>query len=149
MNNGEVIPTIIIDTREQHPYTFNPARAMQIRKALKTGDYSILGHEDKICIERKSLDDFVQSVTHGRKRFFKEIKRMSGMLWRSIVIEGTREDIKNGDYNSHANPKTILATIESIEDSWHIPVFLCKDRQGALATTEAILLDYWQFLKGE
>ena len=44
---------IIVDTREQKPYVFEN----QIIKKLEIGDYSVEGHEDCFCIERKSKAD--------------------------------------------------------------------------------------------
>ena len=47
--------TVIKDTREQNGYYFSKFNtcAGMIEHKLDTGDYSIQGFEDKICIERK------------------------------------------------------------------------------------------------
>ena len=50
--------TIIKDTREQEGYTFEPSSSRyhtcngMVLEKLDTGDYSLKGLEDKICIER-------------------------------------------------------------------------------------------------
>ena len=53
-------PTLIIDSMEQKPYSFKSFRkwfsGMERRK-LAAGDYSITGLEDKVAVERKSLQD--------------------------------------------------------------------------------------------
>ena len=41
---------IAIDTREQRPYRFVWSEI----KTLTTGDYSVIGLEDRVAIERKS-----------------------------------------------------------------------------------------------
>lgn len=58
---------IVIDTREQTPYGFAKYDAEPIRAALPTGDYSLPGFEDRVAIERKSLDDLVGCLK-GDKR---------------------------------------------------------------------------------
>ncbi len=65
-------PTIIIDTREQTPFTFaGPARVA----GLKTADYTIEGYEDIVGLERKSLDDLIACLSSQRERFERELLR--------------------------------------------------------------------------
>ncbi|RPH47035.1 MAG: hypothetical protein EHM91_06585, partial [Planctomycetota bacterium] len=67
---------IVVDTREQRPYRFDPQFVVVTRRALPAGDYSIAGHETAVAIERKSLGDFVTSVIHERERFERELARL-------------------------------------------------------------------------
>ena len=48
--------TVVRDTREQQGYFFKKFNTCQgtVQRKLDTGDYSILGMEDKVCIERKA-----------------------------------------------------------------------------------------------
>lgn len=78
---------IVIDTREQRPYQW-PA-AVTIRKALPAGDYSVLGLEDRIAIERKSLTDAYGTFGRGRKRFEKELSKLADMDFAAVVIEAS------------------------------------------------------------
>jgi len=63
--------TIICDSREQLPYEFSGMEwgagetcvVPTVVRGLAQGDYSIQGLEDRIAIERKSLDDLYGSVT--------------------------------------------------------------------------------------
>jgi len=64
--------TVVVDTREQEPYVFDPQCVAVTRHALPAGDYSIEGREDSVTVERKTLEDFVSTVIRGRKRSFKE-----------------------------------------------------------------------------
>ena len=68
---------IICDTREQKPLTFNEYEdVFTIRKGLKTGDYTVEGFEDRLCIERKqSVSEIASNIT--QKRFTKELERMA------------------------------------------------------------------------
>lgn len=78
---------IIIDSREQKPYVFKDHET--ITQKLETGDYSIQGYEDKICIERKSLVDAYGTIGRGRKRFINELERMKNFDLAIIMIESS------------------------------------------------------------
>ena len=52
--------TVIVDTREQLPLELSMCT---IRGTLPTGDYSILGFEEYVVVERKSLPDLIGCMT--------------------------------------------------------------------------------------
>lgn len=92
--------TIIIDTREQAPYQFAghkcqrasgspiiPLLVTTTTHKLDTGDYSIEGMEDRVCVERKSLDDALGTFTTGRDRFERELERMEEFEAAAVVLE--------------------------------------------------------------
>lgn len=131
---------ILIDSREQRPYEF-AGRQVEV-KGLKTGDYSVdydgedLSH--KVAIERKSLDDFVGSITTNRERFVKELERAKDLEFFAIVIEGSWDDIDAHRYTSLASPKSITGTILSWTVKYNIPIILAGTRQRA----EQIVVNY-------
>ena len=92
--------TIIKDSREQEGYTFKPSSSryhkcegMVVRK-LDTGDYSLEGLEDKVCIERKaSVVEFANNIGHDMVRFNKEIKRMMEFPHRFMIFEFSLSDL--------------------------------------------------------
>ena len=77
--------TVIKDTREQegHGYTFEKfngrytsCEGMIVQK-LDTGDYTLVGLEDKLCIERKGrISELAINLGKDKTRFMKEIARM-------------------------------------------------------------------------
>lgn len=101
--------TIARDQQEQHPYGFESLPVRQADKGkrivvkieemhLKTGDYSIVGLEDRITVERKSLVDLYGTLGGGRERFEREFERMMEMDCANVVIEADwREIIRPGD----------------------------------------------------
>lgn len=102
---------IITDTREQLPYLFLKYDCSTRPGTVKYGDYTLRGFEDKIAIERKSLDDFVGSICQGRERFEREI--MSGGAERdffAVVIEGHPLHVRDHQYKSDMNPHSVLQT---------------------------------------
>ena len=81
--------TVIKDTREQDGYTFEKfngryasCNGMIVRK-LDTGDYSLLGLEDKVCIERKGrVSELAINLGKDKHRFMREIERMKEFPFR-------------------------------------------------------------------
>jgi DNA excision repair protein ERCC-4 len=57
--------TIIMNTREQRPWTFGGAHRVE-RAVLPAGDCASARFDSIVAIERRSLDDFVQSITWER-----------------------------------------------------------------------------------
>lgn len=94
----KVCPFVLVrDTREQAPFAFQNVDdrfdVIQIvDQALPTGDYSMVGFEDRISIERKSVSDFYVSIGSDRERFEREAVRLAQMEFAAVVIEGTVED---------------------------------------------------------
>ena len=137
-------PTIIIDTRENRPYVFDPSRAHTEKRKLDAGDYSLLGFESRIAVERKSLPDFVSTVLRSRGRFSRELQRLAKMEAACIVVEAGVDTVLNHRYRSDAHPNAIIGMAVGIEQDYGIPVHFCADRQCALAFTEAYLLRFYR-----
>jgi DNA excision repair protein ERCC-4 len=119
---------IIIDSREDAPL---PVRNGEVG-TLHTGDYSVPGFEDYISIERKTIPDLVSSVTTDRKRFENECRRLKGFLFRRLLIIGSYEDIKNHNYRSKTNPKSVINTLWAWQARYDLPfVFAATADDGA------------------
>ena len=131
--------TVVTDSREQLPYIFDPAKVATIRKALPAGDYSLAGLEDRVAVERKSLADFVTTVIRGRKRFHRELKKLSAFESACVVVECNFRDLVDGRYRSDAHPHALIATVASIVVDFGVPVFFCSDRQAACRFVEEYL----------
>ncbi len=139
MNDPQHTISFVIDSREQLPFCFDSDDIEIIHKALPTGDYSLLNVEEIVAVERKNLEDFIHSLTKTRKRFLSEIRRLSKMPFKCIVIEGSLADVIGHRYRSGADPASILGSTLSIIVDYGVPVFFCCDRQIALAFTEKYL----------
>jgi DNA excision repair protein ERCC-4 len=131
---------IVIDTREQLPYTFDPGRIQSIRRVLPAGDYSIEGYETSVAVERKSIDDFVSTVIRGRKRFHKELRLLAEYEHACVVVEASLREIIQREYRSNAHPSAVLGAAMSIIIDFNVPVFFCADRQVACRFVEEYLL---------
>lgn len=118
--------TVAVDTREQLPYRFDDIRierkkafVLTVRTTLATGDYSIVGSESKICVERKSLTDLFGTLGNDRDRFRREIERMQSFERSLVIIEATWQTIAHPDradpsWHSRVHPNSILGTINAL-----------------------------------
>lgn len=91
---------IVIDTREQTPWSFPADMATTTRAKLQAGDYALAG-DDRFAIERKTLDDFCGTVSTGWARFCRELDRMdaAGFVGKPIIVEADLADIYAGRHN--------------------------------------------------
>ena len=132
--------TIVIDTREQEAYSFDPRLAATVRRALPAGDYSIAGLENTVAVERKSLDDFVSTVIHSRARFRKELRKLAEYRAACVVVEAGLLEVLLHRYRGDAHPNAVLGSALSIILDFRIPVFFCSSRQAACQFVQAYLL---------
>ena len=143
MTSAALIP-IVADSREQRPYLFDSSTTSVCRAALPAGDYSLAGFESRIAIERKSLDDFVNTVIHGRERFRAELDKLAAYDYAAIVIEANVEDLLAGRFTSKANPAALFGIVCSIIADRRIPVLFLSDRQTAQHAVQQILCRLWR-----
>ena len=99
--------TVIIDSREQHPYEFEKS----VTKKLETGDYSLQGFETEVCVERKTKSDAYGTIGRGRSRFIKELERMTELKYSAIVIESSLSSFLEPPSFSQLNPKSAIMSL--------------------------------------
>jgi len=138
---------IIIDSREQRPYTFRsigPDFPQTKTSGLKTGDYSLIGFENEICIERKTLADLFGSMGSGRKRFEKEIMRMSKMSYAGLVLESPLTNIFiNPPPRSKMNPRAVFRSLISWSIKYNIAVWPAWNREAGEKITYLLLKNFF------
>ena len=138
---------IITDTREQKPFTFQnikPEPPATIRKGLKTGDYSIVGFEDKIVCERKEIGDLFNSVGKHRKRFEAEMERLATFDYAALVVES---DIKtwfmNPPSRSKMSPRSVFRSLIAFSQRYGVHLWDMWNREAAERVTYLILKRYF------
>ena len=122
-------PTVLVDTREQNPFSFSRFRgwfAGVERKALKLGDYSVKGLEDTCAVERKGLSDLVQSFTAQRTVFVERLRQMSGYPQRLLVVTAAWSQVKSRYPHSPADPNRITQSLIASLAGLGVP-FLCVE----------------------
>ncbi len=141
--------SILVDTREQHPFEFDPARVESIRLGLDAGDYSLAGFEPLVSVERKSLEDYVSSLIRSQQRFLREMKKLSVMQHKCVVVEGDLVDIQQHRYHSGVHPSAVIGATMMLIVDFGVPVLFCSNRQLACAVTESFLARSWKQLTKE
>lgn len=148
--------TIVIDTREQCPYSFSGIRAdakdhrlpieVPLRfAALDTGDYSIEGYEMEVAIERKTLVDLYSTIGHGIGRFRREHERLANYGCKCVIIEASQEAaLRNPPSHSRLNPKCISRIADAWFVDYGVPWFYFVDRRLAELKTFNLLRRFWQ-----
>ena len=142
---------VVIDTREQHPYTFEditaggrPVEVTTILAGLRSGDYSIQGHEDAIAVERKSLQDLYGTLTAGRDRFERELERLGEMRFSAVVIEASWGEIaKPPMFATKVSPASIVGTIHAWQQRSPTRWITADNRRLAERATYDVLRRYW------
>ena len=139
-----MILPITIDTREQRPWSWLPSEAMISVETLRTGDYAITG-DDGFAIERKSLDDFLGTISSGWARFERELWRMAGWPARVVIIEAdlasvywTPDGIAPDHRHQMLTPKFIAKRIAELTMR-NVSVLFAGDDERASRLALAIL----------
>lgn len=144
MNHSDF--TIIIDTREQQPWTFQ--NHTTAHKKLDTGDYSIEGLEHLLCIERKkSSSEFANNIVESR---FKDvIMRMSQLKYSFLLLEFDLKDLLVYPIGSTVprrmwdkikiSPAFLIKHILELELNHNIKVVFCGNASNAEKMAEFIL----------
>ena len=127
----------VIDTREQMPWDLAPMKA--VSGTLQVGDYSVLGLESHIAIERKSLADFVCCCGTERERFRRELERgFRGWPVSAVIIESTWRAIEMGQWRSLLTPRQVQASLTSWIAQGHT-IILGHDHQTAAMIARDLL----------
>lgn len=128
------LPAVIIDTREQEPFTFQSLSSAP--GTLDTGDYSLVGLTDLVCAERKSLPDLLGCVGSGRDRFKRELTRMAAYPFRCLIVEASHAQIEAGQWRSQLKPAHVLGSLASWMISYNLPIYLAGTHDSGAAFLE-------------
>jgi DNA excision repair protein ERCC-4 len=132
-------PTIVIDTREQAPWAFTLPTVVG---TVPTGaDYTVLGFEASIGIERKSLSDLLGCITHDRERFMRSLAALRTRQWRALIVESSMREILRGDYMSRCHPNGVIGSLAAFMADG-VPCFLAGDHGAAATFAERLLLKF-------
>ena len=103
------MPLIIVDTREQEPFPLEGLRV--IRRKLDFGDYSLMGHQKRVAVERKSFEDLFGTLASLKsiERFERELLRAGEAGARLyIVIEADPAQVYAGFRMTQVPGRAIL-----------------------------------------
>ena len=106
---------IVVDSREQCPFPFTHERyeAKTKQGALTVGDYSLVGLEDKVAVERKSL-----------------------------VVEADWLMLARGEYRSQLKPHAACQSVLAFTARYRVPFLFAGTRGAAEYMTWGFLRQY-------
>ena len=116
---------LVIDTREQQPL-FNPPPVGLVlqKKALKHGDYSIYGFEDKVTIERKKMSDLMSYIGAERERTVVKLNAMADLDFKALVVEESWDDLFLPKRYSQLSASTIRQALVSFQLRFGLHIFV-------------------------
>lgn len=137
---------IIVDTREQQPWSFENHAVSN--KKLDTGDYSIEGLENILGIERKkSVSEFANNITESR--YQDVVLRLSQLKYSFLLLEFDLEDVLIYPIGSTVpkrmwgkikiSPAFLMKNILELELTHNIKVMFCGNASNAQKMAEYIL----------
>jgi len=150
-----MVPFVIkIDTREKCPLVFPPEDYFTTEvDTIHTGDYTIAGMEDKICVERKaSVSELAQNII--QKRFINEIERMGPFKHKCLLLEFDGDDIMKYPVGSDIPKRLwsriridhglILSKLSEFQIVHNIHVLFAGDPENAAILTLRLFKKIWQ-----
>ena len=148
---------VLVDTREQLPYTFQGLRAdanegggpitvRTERCTLNAGDYSIQGYSQMVVVERKSASDLAGTLTAGRKRFVREMDRLREYDAAWIVCESELSELFRGiPMAPNIRPRTFTRSAMFFQLRYpRIHWWAVPGRAVAEAITYQLLRSWWR-----
>ncbi len=142
---------VVKDTREQKGYWFSnydKCGGMVDRK-LDTGDYSIEGFEDVLCIERKaSVSEIANNMGKKKDSFHREIERMDKFRFPFLICEFSLDDVMNFPEGSDIplqkrqfmkiSPKYLLKCFMDYQVNYNVKVLFCGNKDNAFRVVNSL-----------
>jgi len=160
--------TILIDSAEQHPFTFEnmladsdkdyaPINVKVNWRSLgrhpnQLGDYSIDGFVGRVHIERKSVEDCQHTILGWdgtRNRFEQELANLSDIESGIVVVEGSLQEVVTtvrqwGEKTAQENAKTLFRSIIAYQQDYKVRWQFCDSRRLAENFAFRFLHRYWK-----
>jgi len=138
------LPIILIDTREQDPWTFArwPCRRRSV--GLVTGDYSVGGMNATLRVERKSVFDLFGSMTSSRARFLKQLERLGRFPSAFLVVEGPWELVARGLRWTSVDGARVLDSVYRLCAGYGVVPMFCRGRLEAEEVAWRLMKGHWE-----
>jgi len=142
---------VIKDTREKNGWDFENMESCWGTDlgCLQTGDYTIAGFEDVLCIERKaSTAEIANNLGTKKEQFEAEMQRMTAYTYPFILLEFSMSDLlKYPDGSSIPNSKKkfiklngryLLKTLIEYQIFYNVKILFCDNRDQAIKVCDSI-----------
>jgi len=116
---------------------------------LHTGDYTLKGYEDIVCVERKaSVSEIAMNLGRKKKPFQEEIERMKDFHFSFLILEFDMNDVlkypegsrvpKNARSKVKVTGKYLLKCLMEFEIWYDTKIIFCGNKQNAFLVTNSI-----------
>lgn len=115
------VPEIIVDQREAPSGIAGILRKMGAivkESQLPVGDFIL---SDRVCVERKTRNDFEQSIIDGR--LFQQLPRLSESFEKPIVV------VEGEKFDERVGRNAVLGAISAILLDFNASIFFTRDEQ--------------------
>lgn len=137
--NGTVpIRPVVIDTREQTPWTF-PDKIKTIRRGIHFGDYTLDGLDEIVAIERKSPMDMIGCVGRSRSRFEDHLYGLADLPFAHVIVECSMAELCRACRTTGVDVSSMMGTIVSWQAATGVHFWTPDDRRFATALALRIL----------
>lgn len=120
---------IFVDDREKSSLVVEHLKDTDAKiklNRLSVGDYIV---SDRVCVERKTSDDFVNSIIDGR--LFSQAEELIDNFTSPVII------IEGNYFRESMNENAIRAAIASIITNYRVPILMTEDEE------ETAKMVYW------
>lgn len=137
--------TILRDTREQRPWTFEGCPVETRDVTLSTGDYTVPSqctsdtetatYRPRFAVERKSANDFLTALTWERERFTRELRRAS--QWThplAVVVESSWQTLLRNRgcmARRDIHPSQVAGTVLAWRTHYNVAFYFAETRRQA------------------
>ena len=123
---------VVIDTRETDPLFYRggvPRKGIpMVRKTMETGDYSLLGFECCISIERKKPNDLYNCLGKERDRFKRELTRLACYQRKWLLVEASETEALSVQEYSAMHPNAVRQSLVSIDIKMGISIHYAQNK---------------------
>jgi len=90
---------------------------------LEVGDYLC---SDRLCIEKKTADDFINSIIDGR--LFKQLEELKDNFEKPVII------VEGNNFRETMNENAVKSALASIILDYEIPIIMTKNEEDTAKT---------------
>lgn len=119
---------IVIDSHERYAYRFAAQQVRTVSRGLPCGDYAVVVNGQLIAsVERKSVSDFISSLTDGRLRY--ALAELAALPRAAVVVEDRLLQIYKQGY---VRPAAVADGLAECQVRWpNVPIVFCETRSLA------------------
>jgi ERCC4-related helicase len=117
---------VLVDPRERDMGKMLEAMGLEITlTTLDVGDYVL---SDRLAVERKTAEDFVQSIIDPERNLFRQISDLARTYQRPVLILEGRDL-----YTRQMNPASIRGALASIAVDYGVPIIPTENQEETAA----------------